>query len=94
MHIVCIFKHRKVFLQTHVVRNPKTNILHTDSDKTFKAKTLIAHRTLQHICKAYKTHRTETNLAKELQLPTHGIQSFNGGRQTPTPKKEKKKETA
>jgi AraC-like DNA-binding protein len=39
---------------------------------TFNAKTLTAHRTLQHICKAHKTHRTEANLAKELQSPTHG----------------------
>jgi len=27
---------------------------------------------LQHICKPHKTRRTEANLAKELQLPTHG----------------------
>jgi hypothetical protein len=37
--------------------------------------------TLQHICKAHKIHHTETNLAKELQLPTLGKQSFNLGRQ-------------
>ncbi len=32
---------------------------------------------MQHICKAHKTHSTEANLAKELQLPTHCIQTFN-----------------
>jgi len=39
---------------------------------------------------AHKTQRTEANLAKELQLPTHGGQSFNSGRQTHTPNKKKK----
>jgi hypothetical protein len=60
-----------------VVRNPKTKFLHPDSPKTFNANTLTTHRTLQHICKAHKTHRTKANLAKELQLPTHGKQSYN-----------------
>jgi hypothetical protein len=31
----------------------------------------MGNRTLQHICKAHKAQRTEANLAKELQLPTH-----------------------
>jgi hypothetical protein len=55
-----------------VVRNPKTKFRSPLNSKTFKAKTLTTHRTLQHICKAHKTHRTKANLAKELQLPTHG----------------------
>jgi len=46
---------------------------------------------LQHICKAHKTHSTEANLAKELQLPTQGRQSFNSGRQNPQPQKEEEK---
>jgi hypothetical protein len=33
-------------------------------------------------------HCTKANLAKEQQSPTHGIESFNSGRQNPThPKK-------
>ncbi len=55
-----------------VLRNPKTKFRSLTSDRTFKAKTLTAHRTLQHICKPHKTHRTEANLTKELQLTTHG----------------------
>lgn len=39
--------------------------------KAFIVDDPITHRTLQHICKAHRTHRTEANLAKELQLPTH-----------------------
>jgi hypothetical protein len=66
----------------------------TKSTKTFKAKTLTTHRTLQHICKAHKTHRTEANLAKELQLPTHGKQSFNSGRQNTKRQKQKNRLTA
>ena len=58
-----------------VVRHPKTKFRSPSSDRTFNAKSLTTHRTLQHICKAHKTHRTEANLAKELQLPTHGKQS-------------------
>ena len=36
--------------------------------------------------KAHKTYRTEANLAKELQFPTHGSQSFKSGRQKQAPK--------
>ena len=61
----------------NVVRNPKTKFRSPSSDRTFNAKSLMGNRTLQHICKAHKTHRTEANLAKELQLPTHGKQSYN-----------------
>ena len=39
------------------------------------------HRTLQHICQAHKTNCTKANLAKDLQLPTYGTQSFYSGRQ-------------
>ena len=55
-----------------VVRNPKATFRSPSSDRTFSSKSLTTHRTLQHICKAHKTHRTEANLAKELQSPTHG----------------------
>jgi uncharacterized protein YbbC (DUF1343 family) len=39
--------------------------------KVFGPEHGLGDRTLLHICKAHKTHRTEANLAKELQLPTH-----------------------
>ena len=58
-----------------VVRNPTATFRSPSSDRTFNAKSLMGYRTLQHICKAHKTHRTKANLAKELQLPTHGKQS-------------------
>ena len=45
-----------------VVRNPKLKFCSPSNDRTFIAKSLTAHRTLQHIYKAYKA-----NLAKELQ---------------------------
>ncbi len=47
-----------------VVRNPKTNILHTDSNTTFSAKFPTTHRTLQHICKAHKTPTQKPTLQK------------------------------
>jgi hypothetical protein len=40
---------------TPLVRNPKANILHTDSDRTFNSKhPTTTHRTLRHICKTHK----------------------------------------
>jgi len=36
-----------------------------------------------------QSRHTKANLAKELQLPTHGKQSFNSGRQKTIKKKKK-----
>ncbi len=53
----------KSCVNTNVVRNPKTKFRSPPSDIIFKAKSL-AHRTLQHICKAHKTYRTKPTLQK------------------------------
>jgi hypothetical protein len=47
-----------------VVRNPKTKFRSPSSDKTFNAKSPMGDRTLQHICKAHKTHSTNPTLQK------------------------------
>jgi len=49
---------------------------------------------LQHICKAHKTHCTKANLEKELQLPSHGKQSFYSGKQNTKRQKQKNRLTA
>jgi len=55
----------------NVERNPTPKFSSTASDKIFKAKTLTPHRTVQHICKAHKTHRTKVVLTKKLHLQPH-----------------------
>jgi hypothetical protein len=46
-----------------VVRNPKTTS-YSPQATTLMSKSLTAHRTLQHICKAHKTSRTKPTLQK------------------------------
>ena len=47
-----------------VVRHPKTKLRSPSSDRTFNAKSLTAHRTLQHICKAHKADTHKPTLQK------------------------------
>jgi hypothetical protein len=57
-----------------VVRNPKTKFRSFSSDRTFSSKSLMATAHYSTFARHTKP-RHKANLAKELQLPTHGKQS-------------------